>query len=314
MLEKREMQTPPLALIKAVPLAPGLRVICAPNPGPMAGPGTNTYLLGWRDIVVIDPGPDDQRHLAAILGAIGPQQRVTHIIVTHAHRDHSALAPALSARTNAPVLAFGDALAGRSKIMADLSRDATLGGGEGVDAGFRPDACLPDGTEITADDWKLAALWTPGHMGNHISLHWNDAVFTGDLVMGWSSSLISPPDGDMAAFYRSCARLDALGARVLYPGHGDPVSAPAARINALLAHRRAREATIMATLSEGASTLEDLTRRVYGDLAQGLFAAARRNAFAHLVDLVTRGQVIAVPDLSTSSHFQSAGTTPKNPR
>lgn len=297
------MQTTSPALAQPVPLAPGLRVLCAQNPGPMTGPGTNTYLLGWRELAVIDPGPDEPRHLAAILAAIGPQQRITHVIVTHAHRDHSALAPALSARADAPVLAFGDARSGRGTAMAGLAAQG-MGGGEGVDAGFVPDRCLDDGAEIAGDDWQLVAHWTPGHMGNHLCIQWDDAVFSGDLVMGWSSSLVSPPDGDMAAFYRSCARLAALGARVLYPGHGAPVTAPAARIADLLAHRRAREAQILAALSAGPKPLDDIARQVYGDLPPGVFVAAQRNALAHLVDLAERGRVTVEPGLSPDAIFR----------
>lgn len=307
------MQTKSSAIAQPVPLAPGLRVLCAPNPGPMTGPGTNTYLLGWRDIVVIDPGPNDTRHLAAILGAIGPQQRITDIVVTHAHRDHSGLAPALSACSGAPVLAFGDAGAGRAHGMAWLDVDA-LGGGEGVDGGFRPDRCMPDGAVIEGDDWQLAALWTPGHMANHLCLQWDDAVFTGDLVMGWSTSLISPPDGDMAAFYRSCARLHGLGARVLYPGHGDPVTAPGTRIAELLAHRRTREAQILTMLADGPMTLQTLTGRVYGALSPGLLSAAQRNALAHLVDLAARGVVMAEPAMSSTACFRLCdGDSKKSP-
>jgi len=286
-----------------VPLAPGLRVLRAPNAGPMTGPGTNSYLLGWRDIAVIDPGPDDPAHMAAILAAIGPRQHLTHIFVTHAHRDHSALAPLLAARTGAPVLAFGDALAGRSATMARLAA-AGFGGGEGVDGDFRPDISLADGATIRGDDWQLTALWTPGHMGNHLCIQWEDAIFTGDLVMGWSSSLISPPDGDMAAFMASCARLAGFGARVLYPGHGDPVGAPDARIATLVAHRQAREAQIRAALGDGAAPLDVLTRRVYHDLDARLLPAARRNTLAHLVDLVERGVVTAEPDLLPTAGFR----------
>lgn len=286
-----------------VPLAPGLRVLRAPNAGPMTGPGTNTYLLGWRDIAVIDPGPDDPVHLAAILAAIGPQQSLTHILVTHAHRDHSALAAKLAAATGAPVLAFGDALAGRSATMARLAA-AGLGGGEGVDRDFLPDIRVADGATVRGDDWQLAALWTPGHMGNHLCIQWEDAIFTGDMVMGWSSSLISPPDGDMAAFMASCARLAGLGARVLYPGHGDPVTAPDARIATLVAHRQAREAQIRAALADDPATLDLLTRRVYKDVSPDVLYAARRNTLAHLVDLVERGRVAADPSLSHTARFR----------
>lgn len=287
----------------SVALAPGLRVLRAPNPGAMTGPGTNSYLLGWRDIAVIDPGPDDPAHLAALLAAIGPQQSLTHILVTHAHRDHSALAAKLAAATGAPVLAFGDALAGRSATMARLAA-AGLGGGEGVDRDFRPDISLADGATIRGDDWQLTALWTPGHMGNHLCIQWEDAIFTGDLVMGWSSSLISPPDGDMAAFMASCARLAGLGARVLYPGHGDPVTAPDARIATLVAHRQVREAQVRTALAGGAVPLDVLTRSVYRDLDPGLLPAARRNTLAHLVDLVERGLVAADPDLLPTARFR----------
>jgi len=200
------------------------------------------------------------------------------------------------------VLAFGDARAGRSATMARLATEG-LGGGEGVDAAFRPDITLADGATVAGDDWRLTAIWTPGHMGNHLSMQWEDAVFTGDLVMGWSSSLISPPDGDVAAFMASCTRLSGLGARVLFPGHGDPVTAPAARIAELLAHRRAREAQIRAALLSGPATLAPLTRRVYGDLPPGVLAVAQRNTLAHLVDLVERAQVSAQPDLSTTARF-----------
>ena len=306
------MQHPSPGPARPCSLETGLRRLRAPNPGPMTGPGTNTYLLGQRDIAVIDPGPDDPAHLAAILGAIGPGQRVTHILVTHAHRDHSALAPRLAAKTGAPVLAFGDATAGRSATMARLAQDG-FGGGEGVDAQFHPDLCLGDGAVVAGPDWRMVALWTPGHMGNHLCLHWQDAVFTGDLVMGWSSSLISPPDGDMAAFYRSCAQLEGVGARVLYPGHGDPVTAPAARIAELVAHRRSREAQILDVLGRGDMELEPLTRGVYADLAPALLPAAARNTLAHLVDLVERDLVRAVPDLSMTARFGLCHPDDKNP-
>lgn len=284
------------------PLAPGLRRLRASNPGPMTGTGTNTYLLGWRNIAVIDPGPDDPAHLAAILGALGPQQRVSHILVTHAHRDHSALAPRLAARTGAPILAFGGATAGRSPVMTRLARDG-LGGGEGVDVRFRPDVCLADGAVVDGPDWRIVALWTPGHMGNHLCLQWEDSVFSGDLVMGWSSSLISPPDGDLAAFYGSCARLERVGARVLHPGHGDPVTTPAARIAELVAHRRMRDAQIRDVLARGPLDLESLTRRVYAGLAPDLVPVAARNTLAHLVDLADRGIAWAAPDLSMTARF-----------
>src|SRR5690606_23137096 len=137
------------------------------------------------DLAVIDPGPDDEAHLAAILAAVGADQRISHIIVTHSHADHAPLARPLSAATKAPVLAYGDAQAGRSVAMIALAESGLVGGGEGIDAGFAPDINLADREVVTGTGWSLRTLWTPGHLGNHISLIWNDCVFTGDHVMGW---------------------------------------------------------------------------------------------------------------------------------
>jgi len=204
-------------------LAPALRRILAPNPSPMTFRGTNTYLLGTREIAVIDPGPDSADHLNAILGALRGGQTITHIVVTHAHLDHSPLARALSAHTKAPVLAFGDAAAGRSDAMKAVIAAGLTSGGEGVDSAFTPDIHLPHGAEFQAGDQTLTALHTPGHMGNHMCFDWNGAVFCGDLVMGWASSLVSPPDGDLTDFMASCHMLAARAPRILHAGHGAPI-------------------------------------------------------------------------------------------
>ncbi|MEI4262302.1 MBL fold metallo-hydrolase [Roseovarius sp. D0-M9] len=274
-------------------IGPDLRRILAPNPGPMTHRGTNTYLLGTRGIAVIDPGPQDAGHHDAILDALGPDQRITHILVTHAHRDHSPLAKALGARTGAPVLAYGDSAAGRSALMEDLATEGLIGGGEGVDAGFSPDMTLADGAEVEGDGWQIRALWTPGHFGNHMCFVSADRIFTGDLVMGWASSLVSPPDGDAAQFVASCQRLKALGASILHPGHGAPVTDPAARLDWLIANRAAREAAIIAELSKGAASAATLAAAIYDGTPAKLIPAATRNVLAHLIDLSARG--IAAP-------------------
>ncbi|WP_295317652.1 MBL fold metallo-hydrolase, partial [Roseobacter sp.] len=186
---------------------PGLRRILAPNPSPMTFRGTNTYLLGTRDLAVIDPGPVSEPHLRAILDAVLPGQRISHIIVTHAHLDHSPLAAGLSAATGAPVLGFGPAHAGRSTVMTRLALTGMAEGGEGIDTAFSPDETLADGDIIEGDGWSLEVLHTPGHIGNHICLGWGNRCFTADHVMGWASSLVSPPDGDLTDFMASCARL-----------------------------------------------------------------------------------------------------------
>ncbi|QUJ77732.1 MBL fold metallo-hydrolase [Sulfitobacter albidus] len=277
---------PPIGVAET--LAPGLRRIVAPNPSPMTYRGTNTYLLGTRDLAVIDPGPDAPDHLEAILGALTPEQRISHIIVTHSHLDHAPLARPLAARCGAPVLAFGGAQAGRSEIMEQLAQAGDIGGGEGIDLAFHPDTQLTDGAKITGDGWELEVLHTPGHLGNHIALAWGDACFTADHVMGWASSLVSPPDGDLTDFMASCARLQARDWAVFYPGHGAPVTDPDARLDWLVTHRRTREAEILRTLESGAATAGQIARAVYRDTPPALLGAASRNVLAHLIDLHSR--------------------------
>ena len=165
-------------------LHPGLRRILAPNPSPMTYRGTNTYLLGERDIAVIDPGPASEAHLGAILDSLAPGQRISHIIVTHTHVDHSPLAAPLAARTGATIYAYGGPEAGRSAVMTDLAAQGLTGGGEGIDTTFRPDVEVADGETINGDGWQLEVIHTPGHLGNHIALAWRNICFTADHVMG----------------------------------------------------------------------------------------------------------------------------------
>ena len=228
-----------------------LRCVLAPNPSPMTFRGTNTYLLGARQLAVIDPGPDDDAHFEAILAALRPGQSISHVFVTHAHLDHSGLAARLGRHSHAPVLAYGDARTGRSAIMESLAERGLAGGGEGVDATFRPDQTLADGETIRGDGWQITAHWTPGHFSNHMCFACGDRILTGDLVMGWASSLVSPPDGDVAHFMASCTKLRGLNAARHMPGHGAVIEEPDARLVWLMAHRRAREAAIMGALEDG---------------------------------------------------------------
>lgn len=283
-------------------LAPGLRRILAPNPSPMTYRGTNTYLLGAQAVAVIDPGPLNEAHLDAILSACAGA-RITHILVTHAHLDHSPLARPLAEVTGAPVLAFGPATAGRSDAMQALADTGLGGGGEGIDRAFEPDEALKDGAQFTAGDTDLLAIWTPGHLCNHMCFATQDALFCGDHVMGWASTLVSPPDGDLRAFMDSCARLRALPERTFYPGHGAPIAAAHARLDWLMAHRRARETALLAQLETGAQPLPALARAIYTDVPAPMLPAAERNLFAHLIDLHARGVVTATPDLHESAQF-----------
>jgi len=291
-----------------VTMEQGVRRILAPNPSPMTYWGTNTYILGEGRVVVIDPGPADRTHFDAILAGLAPGEEISHILVTHSHLDHSPLARPLSEATGAPVLAFGDATAGRSDVMADLVARGMASGGEGVDRGFTPDATLKDADVLDVNGARIQALWTPGHYSNHLSFAFQgDAVFTGDHVMGWASSLVSPPDGDLTAFMASCEKLAARDDRVYYPGHGNPVEDTQARIHWLINHRRGREGDILKALSGPPQDIPTLTRAIYTDTPAPLLAAAARNVFAHLIDLTQRQLVRPHPQLDFTARFERIG-------
>ena len=283
-------------------LDPPIRPLLAPNPSLLTGAGTNTWIVGATALAVIDPGPDDPAHLAAILDAVGSGQHVSHILVTHAHRDHSALAPRLAVATGAPILAFGTATAGRSPVMASLAPGLPATG-EGLDTGFTPDQRLADGDTLTGPDWSLSAIHTPGHLGGHLCLALGDTLFSGDHVMGWSTSIVSPPDGDMGAYMASLHRLTTQLWRRFLPGHGDPINAPTARVQELIAHRLQREAQILRALADGPATIPALTLRVYTDIPPHLLPAAERNVFAHLIDLAIRNLVTSRPALHPGAEF-----------
>lgn len=268
-------------------LEPGLRAVLAPNPSTMTHWGTNTFLLGRGDLAVIDPGPDTPNHLAAILAALAPAERITHILVTHAHHDHSALARTLAQATGAEVLAFGGAQAGVSARMAGVEG---LSGGEGLDLRFTPDRCLQDGAVIKGESWRLDVLHTPGHLASHLCFAWGPRLFTGDHVMGWAPSLVSPPEGDMTDYMASLARLSTQRWDRFYPAHGAAIEDPAKRLADLIAHRQAREAAILHAL-RAPHCLEALLTLVYADIATPLRAAARRNLMAHLIDLLHRNEI-----------------------
>lgn len=295
-------QKPP-ATGKAVKLAPGLRSILAPNPSAMTYWGTNTYLLGERDVAVIDPGPPDEAHLQAILDALEGHQRISHILVTHSHIDHSPLAMVLAQFTGARVHGYGDSKAGRSEQMGKLG---ALGGGEGIDETFRPDELLSDGAVLEGRNWTLEAIHTPGHMGNHMCFAWAEgrAMFTGDLVMGWASSMVSPPDGDLTDFMGSLAILQRRPEEeIYYPGHGAAIDDPQARVAALIAHRQGREAQILHALSAGPITIPDLTAAIYTDTEPKLLPAAQRNVLAHLIDLTKKKRVTCEGALTNETVF-----------
>ncbi len=288
---------------KPFQLRKNLAVVLAPNASPMTHMGTNTYILGDDIVAIIDPGPDNRHHLAALETAIAGRQ-VSHIFVTHSHLDHSPLAKELAIKNGAAVYAFGDSMAGRSAVMQELAQTGLAGGGEGIDLDFTPDHILLDGQEIAGPWGALTAVHTPGHLGNHLCFAWRNAVFTGDHVMGWASSLVSPPDGDLTDFMASCEKLRSCQADVYYPGHGAPIANPHERLDWLIAHRRSREAQVLLTLSDGPMSPKEITKILYTDVPSALHPAAERNVFAHLIDLHQRGCVIARARLSADASFE----------
>ena len=282
---------------------PEIRRILAPNPSPMTFTGTNTYLIGDKEIAVIDPGPKNAFHLNAILKAIKPGSKITKIFVTHSHLDHSPLAATLSKKTNAKIYAYGDSFSGRSIEMNKLAKNTSIGGGEGIDTNFQPDISLLDGTELSHDNAKIVAIWIPGHFGNHMAFSFKDYLFCGDHVMGWASSMVSPPDGNLGAFRQSCNKLLARSETIYLPGHGEKIEDGPLRLRWLLTHRKERELQILNALAKKPDSAEGIATRVYTDVDPQLIPAATRNVLAHLFDLVERKRIVALGPLELHTKY-----------
>ncbi len=294
------MTSPEAGLPETV--ADGVRRVLAPNPSRMTLWGTNTWIVGEGNVAVIDPGPDDAAHAAAIRRSLRGET-VTHILVTHAHADHSPLARRLSSEFSAPIVGFGAHDAGRSQIMRKLAASGTIQGGEGSDRAFLPGQFVSDGDLIAGDDWELEVLHTPGHFAGHLSFRLGDALFSGDHVLEWASSLVSPPDGDVADFIATSERLAAMNLRICHTGHGHSILDPADRLTTLVQHRRAREHAILGSLSRTGSTIDRITATVYIDTPVELIAAAKRNVLAHLIDLERRNLIRATPNVGVDSTY-----------
>jgi len=280
------------------PVAPGIRRIVARNPGPFTFRGTGTYVVGEGKVAVIDPGPDLAEHVEALLMDLAGEE-VTHILVTHTHRDHSPAAAAVKAETGAPTYGFGPHAGGRRGEAAVE---------EGGDWDFAPDVTVKDGDEIVGPGWRFEAVHTPGHTSNHLCFALPDAgiLFSGDHVMGWSTSVIAPPDGDMAAYMASLDKL--LGRRdaVYWPTHGPAITDPAAHVRAFVAHRREREDGIVDCLRAGLGRTDAIVERLYVGLDPSLRRAAGRSVLAHLIDLIGRGVVVADGVPTTGSEYRLA--------
>ena len=281
-------------------VSPLIRRVVANNPGPFTFTGTGTYIVGHdrpgAGVAVIDPGPDDDAHLAALLSALDGQT-VSHILVTHTHRDHAPLARPLSQATGAPVLAAAPPIGAHDSAVAIEEDD---------DDDFRPDQILCDGEIVTGDGWTLETLATPGHASNHLAfvLAEENALFSGDHVMGWSTTVVAPPDGDMVAYMQS---LDAVIARdftTLWPTHGAPVTDPGPFLRAYRDHRLAREAQILARLDAGDRTIATMVPRLYAAVDDRLWPAASLSVLAHLIKLVAEGRVVAEPAATLGATYR----------
>ncbi|MBL8580928.1 MAG: MBL fold metallo-hydrolase [Rhizobiaceae bacterium] len=286
----------------AVDIAPGVRRLTVNNPGPFTFHGTNTYLVGESTLAVIDPGPDDDAHLAALLAAIGDRP-VSHILISHTHRDHSPLARRLQDATGAPTLGEGPHRSARPLRIGEINPlDA------GGDRSFVPDRRLVHGETIEGDDWTLEALATPGHAANHLAfaLSGTGILFSADHVMAWSTSVVAPPDGAMADYMASLDLLLERDDRVYLPGHGGPVTSPAQFVRGLKAHRKMRERAILERLRSGDRTIAEMVAAIYRETDPRLHAAAGLSVLAHLEEMVAKGAVSADGDVSIDGTFRPA--------
>ncbi|MHA6317913.1 MBL fold metallo-hydrolase [Altererythrobacter sp. CAU 1778] len=279
------MQAPPKPWPtgKVETLEPLVRRVLAPNPSPFTFTGTQTYLVGGDEgLAVIDPGPDDDRHLAALREIIG-DARIVAIMCTHTHRDHSPAAAPLSKATGAPVIGCAPLAIESDAPRADAPFDRT----------YAPDRVLAHGEDMSGPGWTLRAVHTPGHTSNHLcfELVETGALFTGDHVMGWSTSVVVPPDGDMADYMASLKLLHDRADRVYYPAHGPQVDKPQQLVRGMIGHRRQRERQILRQLEGEPQPIAAMVPKMYKGIDERLYPAAGQSVLAHLVDLERRGEV-----------------------
>lgn len=287
---------------EAVAVAPNVVRITANNPSPFTFHGTNSYVIGRETLAVIDPGPDDTAHLDTLLKAIAGRP-VSHIFVSHTHRDHSPLAARLKAITGAPVLAEGPHRPARPLRTGEVNPlDAS------ADTDFVPDIALPDDALIDGDGWRIRTVLTPGHAANHaaFALEGTGVLFSGDHVMAWATTIVAPPDGAMADYMQSLDKLTERGDRLLLPGHGGPVTKPGTFMRGLKAHRKMRERAILERLAAGDRTVRAIVAAIYRETDPRLHGAAGLSVLAHLEDLAARGLVSAEGDVSLDGIFRPA--------
>lgn len=276
-----------LAPGKVDEVRPGIRRILCNNPGPFTFKGTVSYIVGQGRVAIIDPGPLDEPHIAALLDAVRGET-VTHIFVTHTHRDHSPAAARIKAATGAPTYGEGSHRAARPLNIGEARPLDSSG-----DMDFRPDHVLKDGDVVTGDGWTLEAITTPGHCANHMAfaLKGSEALFAGDHVMAWSTPVVAPPDGSMSDYMASLDKLKRRAETTYFPGHGGAVRDAQRFVEHFIRHRRAREAAILEQLKAGETDIPSLVGEIYVGLDPRLTRAAGLSVLAHLEDLVARGKV-----------------------
>jgi len=282
-------------------LSPGVTRVVANNPSPYTYKGTNSYLIGTSSLALVDPGPDDPAHLDAILKAAAGRP-ITHIVLTHTHRDHyDGLAAAVRA-TKAETVGYGPYQL--QSIVAE--RPGPGGEGSRTERNWMPDRRLRDGERLAGDGWALTAAMTPGHCANHavFALDGTGVLFSGDHVMAWSTTIVAPPDGSMADYMASLDRLQERDDRLYLPGHGGPVKEPQAFLRGLRAHRKMRERAILERINGGDRFIPDIVAAIYRGTDPRLHGAAGLSVLAHLEDLVAKGLVRAEGDLGIDSEFR----------
>lgn len=260
-----------------------VRRVLAANPSPFTYTGTQTYIVGTGEVAVIDPGPADPAHIGGILRATAGE-RIVAIVCTHTHRDHSPAAAPLAEATGAEIVGCAPLVLDDSGPRADAAFDRT----------YAPDRVLADGERLTGPDWTLEAVATPGHTSNHLCYHLieDNALFTGDHVMGWSTTVVSPPDGDMADYMRSLDKLTQRSDALYYPAHGEPVTNPQQFVRGLGGHRKQRERQILKLVGEGVGAIAAMVPLMYKGVDERLYPAAGQSVLAHLIDLAQRGHVV----------------------
>jgi glyoxylase-like metal-dependent hydrolase (beta-lactamase superfamily II) len=261
---------------------PLVRRLTAANPGPFTASGTQTHIVGHGEVAVIDPGPDLPDHLAAIRAAT-TGERIVAIVCTHTHRDHSPAAAPLAALMGAPIMGCAPVVAQREGSGMEAS----------FDTGYAPDRIMVEGDTVSGDGWTLRAVATPGHTSNHLCFELPEAraLFTGDHVMGWSTTVIIPPDGDMGAYMESLEKLLARDDAIYFPAHGDPVTTPHRLVRGMLGHRKQREGQILRLLDERPHNISQMVASMYVGLDPRLEKGAGASVWSHLLDLQRRGRV-----------------------